>query len=49
MFYLGGSAMTVKEILKKLESLGNEARHKHNAKSGAPDNQFGVTTPAPIV
>lgn len=34
--------MTVKEILAQLESLGDEARRKHNAKAGAPDNQFGV-------
>ena len=34
--------MTVKEVLAKLESLGNDARRKHNTKSGAPDNQFGV-------
>jgi 3-methyladenine DNA glycosylase AlkD len=34
--------MTVKEILAKLESLGDEARRKHNVKAGAPDNQFGV-------
>ena len=34
--------MTVKEILAKLESLGNDARRKHNTKAGAPDNQFGV-------
>ena len=34
--------MTVKEILTKLESLGDEARRKHNAKAGAPENQFGV-------
>src|SRR5688572_1886038 len=34
--------MTVKEVLAKLESMGDPARHKHNAKSGAPDNQFGV-------
>lgn len=34
--------MTVKEVLAKLESLGDEARRKHNAKWGAPDNQFGV-------
>lgn len=34
--------MTVKEILAKLESLGDDARRKHNAKAGAPDNQFGV-------
>lgn len=35
-------AMNVKEVLKKLESLGDEARRKHNAKAGAPENQFGV-------
>ncbi|MCK6486198.1 MAG: DNA alkylation repair protein [Phycisphaerae bacterium] len=39
--------MTVKEILAKLESMGDDARRKHNAKVGpdgtvAPDNQFGV-------
>ena len=34
--------MTVKEILAQLKSLGDEARRKHNAKAGAPDNQFGV-------
>lgn len=34
--------MTVKEILAKLESLGDEARRKHNVKAGAPENQFGV-------
>ncbi len=34
--------MTVKEILAQLESLGDEARRKHNTKAGAPDNQFGV-------
>lgn len=34
--------MTVKEILAKLESLGDEARRRHNTKAGAPDNQFGV-------
>jgi 3-methyladenine DNA glycosylase AlkD len=34
--------MTTKEILAKLKSLGDEARRKHNAKFGAPDNQFGV-------
>lgn len=33
---------TVREILARLESLGDEARRKHNTKSGAPDNQFGV-------
>ncbi len=34
--------MTVKEILDKLESLGDEARRDYNVKSGAPSNQFGV-------
>jgi 3-methyladenine DNA glycosylase AlkD len=34
--------MTLKEVLAKLESLGNESRRKHNAKAGAGDNQFGV-------
>jgi 3-methyladenine DNA glycosylase AlkD len=34
--------MTVKEVLAQLESLGDEARRKHNTKSGAPYNQFGV-------
>lgn len=34
--------MKVQEILAKLESLGNEARRKHNEKAGAPSSQFGV-------
>ncbi len=34
--------MNTAEILKQLKSLGDEARRKHNAKAGAPDNQFGV-------
>ncbi|WZO97493.1 DNA alkylation repair protein [Isosphaeraceae bacterium EP7] len=34
--------MTVDEILAQLESLGDDARRKHNTKAGAPDNQFGV-------
>lgn len=34
--------MTVDEILVQLESLGDDARRKHNTKAGAPDNQFGV-------
>jgi len=34
--------MTVKEILAQFESLGDDARRKHNTKAGAPDNQFGV-------
>jgi 3-methyladenine DNA glycosylase AlkD len=36
------AAMTVKEILAQLKSLGDDARRKHNTKAGAPDNQFGV-------
>ena len=34
--------MTVKEILARLESLGDDARRAHNTNPGAPDNQFGV-------
>ena len=34
--------MTVNEILAQLQSMGDEARRVHNAKAGAPDNQFGV-------
>jgi 3-methyladenine DNA glycosylase AlkD len=34
--------MTVKEVLSQLESLGDAARRKYNAKAGAPENQFGV-------
>jgi 3-methyladenine DNA glycosylase AlkD len=34
--------MTVHEILAQLQSLGDDARRKHNTKAGAPDNQFGV-------
>lgn len=34
--------MTVKEVLAQLRSLGDDARRKHNAKAGAPKNQFGV-------
>ena len=34
--------MTVDEILARLETLGDAARRKHNAKAGAPDDQFGV-------
>jgi 3-methyladenine DNA glycosylase AlkD len=34
--------MTVKELLAQFKSLGDDARRKHNAKNGAPDNQFGV-------
>lgn len=36
------AGMTVKEILARLQSLGDEARRAHNTKAGAPDNQFGV-------
>lgn len=34
--------MTTQQILKELESLGDEARRKHNEKAGAGYNQFGV-------
>lgn len=34
--------MTVKEVMEQFDSLRDEARRKHNAKAGAPDNQFGV-------
>ena len=34
--------MTVKQVLKKLEALGDEKRRAHNAKYGASDKQFGV-------
>jgi 3-methyladenine DNA glycosylase AlkD len=34
--------MTVNEVLAQLKSLGDEARHAHNVKAGAPENQFGV-------
>ena len=34
--------MTLKETLKQLKALGNEATRKHNARWGAGDNQFGV-------
>ncbi len=42
--------MTVRELLAQLQSLGDEKRRKHNAKTGpdgipgAGDNQFGVPT-----
>jgi len=35
--------MTLKEALKQLKSLGNEKVRAQNAKSGAGDNQFGVS------
>lgn len=34
--------MTLKDALKQLKALGNEATRKHNTKWGAGDNQFGV-------
>lgn len=34
--------MDVDEILGRLESLGDDARRKHDARAGAPENQFGV-------
>jgi 3-methyladenine DNA glycosylase AlkD len=35
-------AMTLKETLEKLESLGDEKVRAHNTKNGAGKNQFGV-------
>jgi 3-methyladenine DNA glycosylase AlkD len=35
-------ALAPEQVLKQLESLGNEATRKHNTKWGAGDNQFGV-------
>ena len=35
-------AMTLKDTLAQLESLGNEKVRAHNKKNGAGDNQFGV-------
>jgi 3-methyladenine DNA glycosylase AlkD len=37
------TAMTLEETLEQLESLGNEGVRAQNAKSGAGDNQFGVS------
>lgn len=34
--------MNTKEILAQLKALGDPARHAHNARAGAPANQFGV-------
>jgi len=34
--------MITADVLKKLESLGNEKMRLHNKKNGAHDNQFGV-------
>ena len=35
--------MTLKEVLKRLKALGDEKVRAQNAKSGAGDNQFGVS------
>ena len=35
-------AMTLKDTLAQLKSLGDEKRRAHNRKAGAGDNQFGV-------
>ena len=34
--------MTLEEVLKQLEALGNEKTRAHNTKWGAGDNQYGV-------
>ncbi len=34
--------MNTQEILAQLKALGDPARHAHNARAGAPANQFGV-------
>lgn len=34
--------MTPQEVRAELRSMSDDARRKHNAKAGAPDNQFGV-------
>ena len=34
--------MNTKDILDQLKALGNPARHAHNVRAGAPENQFGV-------
>ena len=36
------TTMTLEEILRQLESLGNEKMRAQNSKYGAGDNQFGV-------
>ncbi len=36
--------MTYKEVMAHLSTLGNPSVYKQNAKRGAGDNQFGVTT-----
>ena len=40
---IGITIMTLKETLKELEALGNEKVRAQNAKSGAGENQFGVS------
>ena len=35
-------AVTLKDVLAQLESLGDEKVRAHNTKYGAGDNQFGV-------
>ena len=39
---MANAKITVKEVLKQLEALGNEKVRAHNTKWGASDNQFGV-------
>jgi 3-methyladenine DNA glycosylase AlkD len=34
--------MSVQDLLTQFAALADQARHKHNAKAGAPANQFGV-------
>lgn len=34
--------MSVQDLLAQFAALADQARHKHNAKAGAPANQFGV-------
>jgi 3-methyladenine DNA glycosylase AlkD len=36
------ATVTLETTLHQLKALGNDATRKHNAKWGAPDNQFGV-------
>ena len=40
--YSGGSCMTTDELFRRLQTMGNEVRRRHNTKAGAPANQFGV-------
>ena len=39
---MGNANITVKDTLKQLKALANEATRAHNTKYGAGDNQFGV-------